>query len=579
MKNYIVIFGILATLLGYFYIARQSKRKKITHPDDFFLARGSADAAQYGAAQIVFALQMAAVYPFFVFTVQGQWWKAVINIIFWALGIFLFRALLPRFNRSAINIFGASNTIHSAISNLHNEPSLRRFTAWMTVIAFAGLAVFEIVWGAIIFKVLFPGEGSSVIYYMTVVALTVYLVLYINIGGQRASIGADQYQLVIGYLGLHGLMIWVILNEKVSLAITEFPLLGLIIVLISLFAIVIRWRGEHSNSVKTIKWLNRAAGISLISVIIAILYTSNRNINININISLLFPIDRYIEIINSQYFLLIGFYFFSLAIFFQFIDTSNWQRFNALARRDADGLAKARKGLLQYAFESPLSWLFPVALGLCALQFIEFPASEDPWLILLEKVMEVEGVAGIALAFFVFVGILAIFLSTAEGLLTAIGWTVAYDIKEVSRRIIDKGLKANKFTNEEIETVVNCGRDGIFLAMFFVVFAFIVCDLYSNGEGQRLLGVFMAFYSPMIAMAPSLLVPAIFGRVCDSTSALISIGAGSLIGIACGIITLFVPSNINDWLQWVSAPAAFIISWAVYLFGLRNASLVPDEIK
>lgn len=556
--------AVILTLVGYFFIARRSRAILPAHPDEFFLAKGSADAAQYGSAQIAFALQMAAVYPFFTFTIAGQWWMAALNIIFWALGIVFFWVALPKFQVGAVEILGSSKTIHSAIARLHSAPGLRKFTACMTIFAFAGLAVFEVVWGSLIFKALFPGDSVTPIYYITVIAITAYLVLYIVVGGQLAAILTDQVQLVIGYLGLHGVLAWAIFEKGVALNTAEFFWIALAIAVTSALAIIFRLRNlkDHLSS-----WqmgaLNALSIFSFTAVIVAVVKATTKLETIPLKLD-------FDKIYNTPNFGLILTFFITLPILFQFVDTSNWQRLAALKRGDSNGLKEARRGIVQYAIESPLSWLIPVAIGFCALQLLSSPApaGRDPWVYLLETILSAPGFWGAILVVFVFAGVLAIFLSTAEGLLTAIGWAWAYDLRDESRRILDRHSAGSAIPKDDVWRVINIGRAAIVVAMIIVVTLFVGFDLYEEGGGQRLLGVFMAFYSPMISLAPCLLVPALFGRVCSPTFAVLSLGAGSVLGVLCGIVSLFAPSPTNEIFQWLSAPIALGVSLLIYVLGL-----------
>lgn len=568
--------AVILTLIGYFVIARRSRAMSPAHPDEFFLAKGRADAAQYGSAQIAFALQMTAVYPFFTFTVGGQWWMAALNIVFWALGIVLFWWALPKFQGHAVDILGSSKTIHSAIARLHGAPGLRKFTACMTIFAFSGLAVFEVVWGSLIFKALFPGDSVTSIYYITVISITAYLVLYIIVGGQLAAILTDQVQLVIGYLGLHGVLAWAILEKGVTPNTTEFFWIALAIAFTSVLAITFRlYNFKDHRSSWQMTMLNTISILSFLLVIVAIIAATAKLDQVP-------PLKLDLaKIQDTPNFALILLFFITLPIFFQFIDTSNWQRLAALKQGNSDSLKEARRGILQYAIESPLSWLIPVAIGFCALQLLASPApaGRDPWVYLLETILSASGLSGAVLVVFVFSGVLAIFLSTAEGLLTTIGWAWAYDFRDESRRILDRHSSAKAMPKDDVWRVIGIGRVAVVVAMIVVVTLFVGFDLYEEGGGQRLLGGFLAFYSPMVALAPCLLAPALLGRVCSPAIAVLSLAAGSVLGVLSGIISIFAPAPSNEVFQWLSAPIALGVSLSIYALGLViDARKLPDAV-
>lgn len=489
---------------------------------------------------------------------------AALNIAFWAVGILLFWAALPRFHGGAVAILGSSTTIHAAISKLHSAPILRPITAAMTIFAFAGLAVFEVVWGAYLFKALFPGDSVTPIYYIVVAAITAYLVVYISVGGQLASIQTDQIQLVVGYLGLHGMLAWLLLEKGATLGKSAFPWLALIVVAASVLAVGFRILSAKAlKSSKLMSALNALSIASFLILIYSIIKSTpsltGQQVAINIP-----------EIIGTPNFWWIFAFFVTLPLCFQFVDTSNWQRLASLKYGDAEAIREARKGLLQYAIESPLSWLIPVALGICVLQVLTFPppSGVDPWVYLLQSILAAPGPLGSLLAILGFSGIAAIFLSTAEGLLTAIGWAWSYDINSKSRRVVDRHLDGSSVPQEDVWLVIGAGRTAILATMFILVALFIAFDLYEEGGGQRLLGIFMAFYSPMVALAPSLLVPALFGRACSPRFAIASVLLGSSLGVLCGFLSLVVKAPTNELFQWLSAPIAFAASWVVYILGV-----------
>ncbi len=239
--NSILAFGaFLATLLIYLIVARRSGKKALLHPDDFFLSRSRHQAAEFGASQIAYQLQMSTVYPFFVFAFTGDWWLAVWNTIFYAVGILLLYILLPYFSGREINLVGSSNTLHAFIGNIHGLVRLRRFSAMLSILAFSGLAAFEIVWGAKALSILLG--GGSAIYYLATAIMGFYLILYLWVGGQYAAIRADQIQLLLGYIGLHVLVAWIIWHTPTVISSTDAPILLPLVVVSGILIVWLRIR-------------------------------------------------------------------------------------------------------------------------------------------------------------------------------------------------------------------------------------------------------------------------------------------------------------------------------------------------
>src|SRR5207248_11466810 len=117
-----------------------------------------------------------------------------------------FIRLLPRCNQRVLNLIGQSSTLHALIAGAHDMPALRVFASCLSMFAFTGLVVFEIVWGTAVLRTVLG--GSMLLYHFTMVVFALYLVGILWTGGQRAAITAAQYQLVIAYIGLHILTAW-----------------------------------------------------------------------------------------------------------------------------------------------------------------------------------------------------------------------------------------------------------------------------------------------------------------------------------------------------------------------------------
>ena len=185
MKQGIIFAAIVLSLILYVYLSQRTRVKRWERPDEYFLARGSTSSAQYAASQTAYTLQMATVFPFFVFAFTGMAWVAVLNTIFWLVGIGLYYIFIKRFTSGPHRLAGQSSTVHAAIAQFNGMPKLRYIAAIMTCVGFAGLALFEITWGAQLFRLLLG--NTTPIYYFAIAALSAYIGCYIWIGGQRAT--------------------------------------------------------------------------------------------------------------------------------------------------------------------------------------------------------------------------------------------------------------------------------------------------------------------------------------------------------------------------------------------------------
>lgn len=553
MNSILAFAGFVLSLLGYLLIARKAGKIKVTHPDQFFLSKSEHDSDQFAASQISYALQMATVYPFFIFAFSGTWWLALWNTIFYAVGIVLLYALLPRFMTEHSELVGSSKTIHAFIGNLHNTPRLRQFTALMSIIGFTGLASFEIVWGARILRVLFNGNSS--IYYLAIAILAFYLILYLWLGGQRGTINTGQIQLVVAYVGIHLAVAWLVLQPAVLLSKMDAGIMATLILLNGFVMLFYRLQLMRNPQIsKTTRVLNIFTIASLTCMLLAIL-AMPQFFSLN---SLSW---KAIDYSSSGFWWQLS-SFALLPLFFQFVDMTNWQRMASLTGQDNRMLlARVHKGLTQYLIESPLSWFLPVLLGLGAVLLIGANLQGDPWDGFVNKIIATPGILGTLLSIFFVCGIGAVFLSTADGLLSAIGYSYTYDFHKRTRNMVDR-TKTSGWKPDDVKYVVGTGRVAMAIFLAIVICIFVTADIFSN-KGDTILGIFLAFFSPMVSFAPALLIPAITGRVTSGIVAWAAIGFGAMAGIVTGIISVF---EGGIW-QWLSTDVAFAVSWSIYLLG------------
>ena len=146
--------------------------------------------------------------------------------------------LLPKFQNPELNLLGNTNSLHAFIENIHKAEGLRFITAWASVIAFTGLAAFEIIWGAKIISVLF--DENLTIYYFSVFILGLYMIAFLWQGGLRAAINSDQIQLVFIYIGIHFLVAWSISQPQIDFSQDPIRIVAYLIVIASILMFVMR---------------------------------------------------------------------------------------------------------------------------------------------------------------------------------------------------------------------------------------------------------------------------------------------------------------------------------------------------
>ncbi|MGH9422556.1 MAG: hypothetical protein ACRD3J_21445, partial [Thermoanaerobaculia bacterium] len=171
---------------------------------------------------------------------------------------------------------------------------------------------------------------------------------------------------------------------------------------------------------------------------------------------------------------------------------------------------------------------------------------------------------GILLASIVIVAIIAIFMSTAESLISAIGYAYAYDLNPRTRALVDANDE-ERLSEESRELVVSTGRRAMAIILIIVVVLFVIVDVFQT-LGERFLGLFLACFTPMLAFAPAVLVPAVLRRRASPFWAWLSLGGGSAVGLGIGFASVF----LGGLSQWLAAPAAFVLSWVAYAVGVLS---------
>lgn len=550
-----IILTVTVAMLGMYLVQAQLSRASSLagDPDRFFLSRGAHSTAEYGSAQIAYFLQMATVYPFFLFGFFGQWWLALWNTLFFAVGIWLFARALPKYHVGGLNLVARSATPHALIAHVHGSTKLRIVASCLSMIAFTGLATFELVWGTAALRTVLG--GPSYLYYLSILIFALYLITVLWVGGQRAEIRNAQWQLIIAYIGLHLVTGWCLQQDPNILSKTDAPFVFALIVGFGLWTINRRLRHFRQDGSPTNIVLNILAILSLLYVLWAIVLTPS------FFSATLFQMKP-VTLPSEWPWMLIT--FSVMPLFFQFVDMTNWQRLSILPSDNV--IVSARQGLWQFIVESPLSWLFPIALGLTAASIIpNVKQTDDPWLVFLDKVTMLDGWYGIISVLFV-VGLICVFLSTANALLTATGYAYAYDVNRTTRKIMDK-VHENRdgaVTDAEKVKVLYAGRIVTSILIFFSAIVYIAVD-WTMGLGTKFLGLFLAFFTPILSFAPGMLVPMLTKRATHPTVALWSMAVSSAAGIAAGIYSVVHP-EMPIW-AWLSTPICVILSWGIYGVG------------
>lgn len=561
-------FLLMIFLLGVYLFQAASSRRVVDYsdPEAFFLSKGQHSGEEYGVSQTAYFLQMATIYPFFVWAYFDQWWLAVWNVVFFAAGIALFSGFLGNRNDAFLSIARKSPTLHAVIAKTHKIPRLRSVSSGFTIIAFIGLAMFELTWGALVIKGIFP--EYIFLYRVSIVLLGAYLIIFLYAGGQRAALKSDKVQLLVALFGLHLMVGWMVLEHPDAIIESSASIFFGLLAIYLLVSILYRLLHAKQDGSWSMQLINIALTLSMCGVLYAIV--SSFEISNPASYTAVLPAQIDWPTALGLFSLMI------LPVFFQFVDLSNWQRLSAVSGEDGNFQSRAMTGLKSFLVESPLSWLMPVALGLGAATFLDV-GDGDAWQSFITHVMGLEGFFGAAVASLFCVAIIAVFLSTADALLCATGYAFAFDINQSTAATADSiDLEDAEITSEEMgkrREVVQSGRVFVSFAIGTTVVLYFALETMFVGVGDSLIGLFLAFFSPMLAFAPSLIVPMFTGMRAGSYWAASSIVLGSLTGLLAGLYSFLSPSDVA---QWLPTTLTFIVSFGLYALGYFFARQAID---
>jgi len=93
---FIVVGAVLFTLAIYVVPVLLLQRRDFRTAHDYFVSSGTTPPGVFQNSAIAYALQMATFGPFFLWGAAGDYWPAIINAVFFALGLLLVYRLRNR---------------------------------------------------------------------------------------------------------------------------------------------------------------------------------------------------------------------------------------------------------------------------------------------------------------------------------------------------------------------------------------------------------------------------------------------------------------------------------------------------
>jgi len=369
---------VLSPVLIYLVAALLEKRRVVAS-SEFFLAAGQVSSFEFANSSIGYGFQIASVSIFFAWGYLYGF-GALVNPVFWGVGIVLFAWLLPRMT----SYLGSGKTLHGYLGDRYNSRALEVVASLVTLIGFLGTFVAELAWGSAVFKMFSP---NPLIVGTILTGMAMVIAIYLVRAGQLNAMRTDQVQLIFTYFGFLALgvaLIWIAATGDPDAKAMSFILSGALALCLVIMAIMI-WRQitverRLATSERfALTQFVRPVLLALLAVAVFMLaVTLFRSWPSGDSVRTAVTSRRFLDVSQGTANLL------SLALlplFWQFVDVTMWQRLAAVQLPPQTGslrerLRPIRIGLQRFAFESPVTWLFAIIIGI-ALRYAPIGVTEQ----------------------------------------------------------------------------------------------------------------------------------------------------------------------------------------------------------
>jgi hypothetical protein len=596
VTKYLLPVALALPLIAYVWAAMSTPRSKVSTLAGYFTAYKQVGAAPFANSSLAYAFQVATLFPFLYWGVGGQILPALVNAIFWGLGIFLFRAAFKSIAQ-CLNGSKEPKTLHGLLGETYpsdavekkaggSRPSwLRRFwtaysskpvqftAAGVTILAMLGVALGEAYWGMQIVKVLVPEDTPA--YYALVLGALFFVLAYIWYGGAWGSIKTDMLQLMFSYVGFTVVFlfaVWTIINTNLTPR-PELAIVSLLMTIGGIWAVVIRLRKrlqpvsamdgdiEGENWLRLRKFLSILTLVSMgiLAILFAILFF--RSLPALTLAPLTHPGEPgWTGVIALAL----------MPLMAQFVDMTAWQRIQGIEGNKDQVRNHARRGLYLFSVESPYSWILCLALGtllvatmpqLATVQDKAGPLAAYPRILL-----ESGGILQSIVAFAFMVAVMGVMFSTIDSALLGAMYAWVADF-------FGAGFNKSEGTNEgDAHAEQNALLSGKKTAFWVLVIIMVLVILlgWALKRPQDFISVLVGFYGAMLSLFPSIMFMLFAPKRWSKPSGMaiaIGIVAGTCGAIVFAVWGVFVPDK--SWNGVFAGPGiSLVVSGILYLYGM-----------
>ena len=369
---------VLSPVLVYLVAALIEKRRVVAS-SEFFLAAGQVSSFEFANSSIGYGFQIASVSIFFAWGYLYGF-GALVNPVFWGVGIALFGWLLPRM----ASYLGSGKTLHGYLGERYNSRTLEVVASLVTLIGFLGTFVAELAWGSAVFKMFSP---NPLIVGAILTGMAIVIAIYLVRAGQLNAMRTDQVQLIFTYFGFLALgvaLIWLAATGDADAKAMSFILSAALALCLVIMAIMIWRQIEVERRLATserfaLTQFVRPVLLALLAVAVFMLaanlfrsWPGGDSVRTAVTLPGFFNLSQGTANLLSLAL---------LPLLWQFVDVTMWQRLAAVQLPPQTGslherLRPIRVGLQRFAFESPVTWLFAIIIGI-ALRYTPIGITEE----------------------------------------------------------------------------------------------------------------------------------------------------------------------------------------------------------
>lgn len=562
---------ILSPVLIYLVSALLERRHAVAS-SEFFLAANQVSSFEFANSSIGYGFQIASVSIFFAWGYLHGF-GALVNPVFWGVGIVLFGLLLPRMS----SYLGSGKTLHGYLGERYNSRAVEVIASVVTLIAFMGTFVAELAWGSAVFRMF---SSNPVIVGAILTGMAVVIAIYLVRAGQLNAMRTDQVQLVFTYFGFLTLgvsLIWLAGNGDAQGRAASF-ILSIALALCLVIMSIMIWRQIKSERrLATIerftltKFVRPALLILLAAAVLVLAANVSRAWPDRDSVQAVVTSPTFFNLSQGTANLLA---LSLLPLLWQFVDVTMWQRLAAVQLTPDPGtstrerLRPIRLGLQRFAFESPVTWLFAIIVGM-ALRHAPIGIDEATiWDGIANIPIALQGsqhplgqFLGVSLALAFGAAIVAAMLSTADSMLMGALVVFSLDLAPKAKQASDP--RATPATSAD---AIRIGRIAI---IFFTVVALGIIWLQLLSEVQ-VLPILLGAYAAQLSLAACVIATLLLGsRPVARGWAIASI----LAGIAATAYATVVALGNDEWALY--APLfALGASVPVYMMGVMLSALL-----